>query len=163
MSACPLVGPPDVLVAGIGNELRGDDGGGRAVAHRVARGGAPATVAVRALDDPLELLWAWEGCRLAVVLDATCSGVAPGTVRVVDLGAAEVAGGPAVHSTHALGVGSVLALAGALGRAPGRVVLVAVEGAEFGPGRGLSPAVAAAVDEAAARVVEVGLGARPCA
>ena len=163
MSAGPVVQVTDVVVAGIGNELRGDDGVGRAVARRVAGGGLPANVAVRVVDDPLDLLWAWEGCRLAVVVDATCSGTTPGTVRVVDLGSTEVTGASGVHSTHALGVASVLALARALGRAPGRVVLVAVEGAEFGPGRGLSPAGAAAVDEAAARVVEVGVGARPCA
>ena len=163
MSAGPVVRRAEVVVAGIGNDLRGDDGVGPAVARRVARHGPPPRVAVCALDDPLELLWAWEGCHLAVVVDATCSGAAPGTVRVIDLGRAGVTGRSGVQSTHALGVASVLALARALGRAPRRVVLVAVEGAEFGPGRGLSPAVAAAVAEAAARVVEVGLEARPCA
>ncbi len=48
-------------------------------------------------------------------------------------------------STHALGLGEAIELARALGRLPGRLLVYGVEGADFGTGEGLSPAVTAAL------------------
>lgn len=145
--------PERVVVAGIGSELRGDDGVGVAVASAVAHL-APA-VDVGPLGEPLDLLGRWDGAELAVIVDATCSGSPAGSVRVHELGAAgaDVPPGDAPASTHGLGVPGVLRIARAVGRAPRRVVLVGVEGAAFERGEGLSPAVARAVPEAVARVV----------
>lgn len=160
--------PAPAVVVGIGSELRHDDGVGPAVARLVGVAVPGAAIKVHAAADPTELLDAWEGARLAVVVDATRSGATPGTVRVLELGdgaggadAGRVGGG--VSGTHAIGFGATLALARALGRAPARVVVVAVEGAEFGAGVGLSPAVAAAVPEAASRVLEIVEGVTACA
>jgi ribosomal protein S5 len=43
------------------------------------------------------------------------------------------------------------------------LVVVGVEGGDFGPGSGLSPAVSAAIDEAAVSVIEVVEQAFACA
>ena len=48
-------------------------------------------------------------------------------------------------STHAFGVPEAIELARSLGRLPARVTVIAIEGADFSPGDGLSPRVAAAV------------------
>ena len=66
-------------------------------------------------------------------------------------------------STHGLGIAGALRLARAVGRAPDRVLAVGIEGEDFGNGTGLSDAVARAVEEAAARVLEIVGTALPCA
>jgi hydrogenase maturation protease len=60
--------------------------------------------------------------------------------------------GLSLSSTHALGVAEAVGLARALGCLPGRLIAYAVEGENFAPGAGVSPAVAAAVEEVATRV-----------
>lgn len=153
---------PAVLVAGIGNELCGDDGVGPAVVRYLAEEPAtsPAVAVIRVVEGPLDLLELWAGAAVSVVVDATISGAAPGSVRVVDLdvelGDGDAGVGAAGHgaptSSHGFGLASALAMARALDTAPARVVLVGVEGAGFEVGTPLSPAVAAAVPVAAAQV-----------
>jgi hydrogenase maturation protease len=165
-----------VLVAGIGSEYRGDDGVGVAVVRRVeylqsgtgSQAGAAATIAP--LSDPLDLLGRWDGTDLAIVVDATRSGEPAGTVRTRRLETPDPAsiGSSSARlnsraSTHGLGLDDVLRLARSLGSAPARVVLVGVEGSDFGLGAELSPAVAAAVQEAADAVLEMIKEAHRCA
>jgi hydrogenase maturation protease len=111
------------------------------------------------MTDPLDLLGVWDGAELAVVVDAVRSGAAPGTVHVVELdygpGADTPAHREATGSTHGIGLASVLRLSRAVGHAPERVVVVGVEGEDFGRGTGLSPAVDAALAEAVRRVVDL--------
>lgn len=164
---------PTVVVAGVGHPMRRDDGVGPLVADRVVA--ASAAVRTRPpVADPLDLLGWWDGADLAVVVDAVRSGAAAGTVVAVELGDPRPDGAPAagdagagsgraVTSTHGIGLVDALRLARALGRAPARVVLVSVEGEDFGWGEGLSPAVAAAVPGATARVLALVEEVSPCA
>ncbi len=71
--------------------------------------------------------------------------------------------GPGTTSTHGIGLPGVLRLAQALDQAPARVVVVGIEGEDFGRGTGLSPAVHAAVPVAVASVVELIKEAQACA
>ncbi len=149
---------PRVVVVGMGSEYRRDDGAGPAVADRVAelRDGV---VNIGPIADPLDLLGLWDGAELAVVIDAVHSGAEPGTVRLIEVGAApkgESGGDPAgTTSTHGIGLAGVLRLARAVGSAPKRVVVVGIEGDDFGQGTGLSPAVDRALPHAARHVMEL--------
>jgi len=149
--------PPVVIVAGLGNEFRHDDGVGPVVAARCA--GTVASVReVGPLGDPLDLLGQWDGADLAVVVDAVRSGAPAGTVSVLELTGGGDGGGHRegprdATSTHGIGLARVVRLARILGQAPARVAVVGIEGLDFGRGRGLSPAVAAAVGAAVDRVV----------
>ena len=146
-----------VVVAGIGNEYRQDDGAGVAV----AKGVALAFDFVRDLGpigEPLDLLGQWEDADLAVVIDATRTGVAPGTIALVELDESSDAERSVRHdhsSTHGLGLIDVLRLSRALDAAPRRVVLVAIEGAAFGSGVGMCAEVQGAIPKATAMVVEL--------
>lgn len=155
-----------VVVAGIGNSYRRDDGAGVAVAAGVAAAD-PAVADVGPAVDPLDLLGRWDDAELAVVIDAVQAELPEGTVVVEDLadftGPADGAPAVGVTSSHGIGVTDALRLARAVGRAPGRVVLVGVVGTDFGPGAELSPAVGAAVAEAVGRVLELVEEARRCA
>jgi hydrogenase maturation protease len=145
------VSPLDVVVAGLGSAYRGDD----AVGPLVAELFASVNCGVRdvgPLEEPLDLLGRFDGADLAIVIDAVRSGAPIGTVRVVDVDLAyshdDSLAVPAVTSTHGIGLVGVLRLARAVGRAPRRLVLVAVEGEAFELGSAMSVAVSAAVPEA---------------
>jgi hydrogenase maturation protease len=127
--------PPEVLVIGYGNGLRGDDGIGPWVAGEVRARGWPG---VRALALPQltpELAELLAGVRLAVFVDAawSCPGLAVNVRRVEPA--------PANNSlTHFGGPRELLGLAERLyGRAP-EAWLVSVEGCEFGLSEQLSAA-----------------------
>jgi hydrogenase maturation protease len=140
---------PGAVLIGIGNPYRRDDGIGPALVTAIEPL-CPAEVTLAVSDgDPGQLLDAWSGAPLAVLVDAVlCDAPVPGRIHRSVLGAA-AAGTPAARtraasaSTHGLGVPDAIRLASALGRAPQRLVVFAVEAASIGFGAGLSPAVAA--------------------
>lgn len=140
-----------LVVAGIGNQYRGDDAAGIAIARLVVAR-CPGAVDIGPVGEPLDLLGRWDGADLAVIADATRSGLAPGTVRVcrIDGGAGLAAPAGATSSTHGVGVGDVLRLSVAVGCAPRRVAVVGIEGRDFALGAPMSPAVEAALGEARA-------------
>jgi len=143
-----------VVVVGVGNAYRGDDGAGLAVAERL-RERVPAGVDVVTCEqEASRVIDAIEDREAAVLVDASSSGSAPGTVHRFDASADAVPARAFRSSTHAFGVGEAVELARALGKLPPRVVVFGVEGKEFAAGEGLSPAVAAAVEPVAEAVLE---------
>ncbi|HEX6422583.1 MAG TPA: hydrogenase maturation protease [Acidimicrobiales bacterium] len=149
--------PGRIVVVGVGNPWRRDDGVGPAVAAvlRDRAGPADAADAVEVVDldgDAARILDAWDRAELAVVVDAVRTGAAPGAVHRLDADDLRAA---STASSHALGVRHAVALGRALGRLPRRLVLVGVEGTDFGHGEHLSAPVAAAVEPAARLVAEV--------
>lgn len=132
------------VVIGVGNAFRGDDAVGLEVAERL-RGRAGLDV-VACEQEPIQLLDAWAGADLALLVDAVSSGAAPGTIHRLDATAQPVPATVFRGSTHAFGVAEVVELGRALGRLPGRLLVFGVEGAEFRAGDELTPAVAAAVE-----------------
>jgi hydrogenase maturation protease len=141
------------LVIGIGNADRGDDAAGLAVARRVRAATAPRDVTVAELaGDQLGLLDAWDGVKDVYVVDAVCSGGAPGTVYRFD-GAHPLDARFRHRGTHTLSLADVIELARALGRLPARLTGYGIEGAAFELGTGLSPEVAAAVEVVTGRLL----------
>jgi hydrogenase maturation protease len=150
------VSGPRAVVIGIGNPYRRDDGIGPALVAALERFRPPGVSLTVADGEPSQLLEAWSGASLAVVVDAVlCEMPAPGRIHRTALG--PVVGDPVVGdaapgsraaaSTHGLGIPDALRLAEALDQAPGRLVVFAVEAADIGFGPGLSPAVAACLPE----------------
>ena len=141
-----------VLVACVGNVLRGDDGFGPAVAARL-EGSLPE--GVRLVETGIggiallqELLGHFDGL---VVVDAVDEGEAPGSVVVIE---PDVDGSDAhVPDVHLANPGRVLALAKALDVLPARVVIVGCQPLDCaGFGQGLSSPVRDAVELAASTV-----------
>jgi len=150
--------PPRVVVVGVGNEMRRDDGAGFAAVERAApRLPAEAEVS-RCAGDVTRLLDAWDGADFAIVVDAArWPGASPGEVTwLSDLGAdsAALATWGDALGTHGLGVAEVVRLGRALGRLPGRLDLAAIALADAAQGEGFSDEVERAVDRAAELVAE---------
>jgi hydrogenase maturation protease len=142
------------VVIGVGNEFRRDDGAGPAVVERL-RDLVPSGVELVITDgEPTRLIEAWAGAALAVVVDAVrAQPPRPGRVHrfVLDRPGARVA---LPESSHGFGLDDAIGLALALDRMPGRLIVHAIEAAELSQGTGLTPAVAAAVDRAAAAILD---------
>jgi hydrogenase maturation protease len=150
-----------VLVAGVGNLLRGDDGFGVVVVRRLLEQGAPAGVRVldigiggihlvQELLDPVDAL---------IVVDAMDLGRAPGTVLVVRPTVRDVASlplrqrGDELADMHYATPERAFMLARGLGILPAATWVVGCQPADVERlGEGLSPQVACRVDVAAAEV-----------
>lgn len=133
-----------VAVIGLGNRYRRDDGVGVAVATALHDLAWPNVVVTSDVAEPTALLEAWTGAGLAVIVDAAIAVPAnPGRIHRYQLD--EVPDQPEGLSSHKVDIGGTHALARALGRVPGAVVVFAVEAADTGAGDGLSPVVARAV------------------
>jgi hydrogenase maturation protease len=142
-----------VVVIGVGNEFRRDDGAGPAVVTSL-RGQVPPGVELVVTDgEPARLIEAWTGAALAVVVDAVLTDPSrPGRVHrfVLD----RPIGGPVrTTSSHGFGLDDAVRLALALDRMPGRLVVHAIEAADLSQGPGLTPLVAAAVGDVARAVL----------
>jgi hydrogenase maturation protease len=142
-----------VVVIGVGNTLRGDDGAGPAVADEV-RSHAGDVVEVRVCEEePTRLMDAFGDADIAFIVDAVSTGAPAGSVHRFDASSAAIPARELRSSTHALGIGETLELARALDRLPQRTVVFGVEGSDFTTHQGLSPAVADGVVRAAAAVL----------
>ena len=155
-----VTGTGTVVVIGVGNPFRRDDGIGPAVAAEIGRQLRPGVRVVVSDGEPSSLIEAWSGAGLAVIVDALHAppaagrpggpAAAPGRVHRVTPAGLETSG--RAGSSHGLGVPDAFRLGRALGRLPARAVIVAVEAADTRPGPGLSAAVAAALPDAVAAV-----------
>ena len=141
------------VVVVIGNAYRRDDGAGLAVADRLRTRMPSGVEIVSCEQEPSRLIDACEGAATALVVDAVESGAAPGTLHRFDASDRPVPERLFRSSTHAFGVGEAIELARALNRLPDRVIVYGIEGAVFEAGEGLTDAVAAAVEPAAAAVL----------
>jgi hydrogenase maturation protease len=145
----PQADPP-VLVIGVGNPDRGDDGAGIAVVRLLGGRVGPDVRLIEMPSNVSRLVDCWRPSDVVVLVDATASDAAPGTVRRFDATStplpARVFGG---RSTHGFGVAEAVELARALGRLPRQLVVYGIEGARFGAETGLSAPVEAAAREVA--------------
>lgn len=138
-----------VLVAGIGNVFFGDDGFGPAVASRLAQVAQPDGVdvrdyGIRGIHLAYDLL---DRAHQALVLvDAVPLDDAPGSLAVIEVDDPDAFGEQL--DAHSMNPATVLSALSTLGATPGRVMVVGCQPEQLDQGMCLSPAVAAAVDDA---------------
>lgn len=143
-----------VLVAGIGNIFAGDDGFGPEVANRLSERELPegirsADFGIAGLHLAFEVMEGWDAL---VLVDAVPMGDRPGTLAVIE----PDPGAPAdALDAHRMSPDVVLAALSMLGAAVRRIRIVGCQPATLEEGIGLSPAVAAAVGDAADLALEV--------
>jgi hydrogenase maturation protease len=150
-----------ILVVAVGNPDRADDGVGALVGARLAGLLPPGVALVVRTSDILGLIEDWAGCHALVCVDAAAPRGTPGRVHRIDLATTELPPGESFGSSHAFGLTEAIAIARELHVLPETVVIYAVEGKSFDGGASMTPAVAAAADDVAKRIVnEVGRLAR---
>ena len=140
------------LVIGLGNDFRRDDGAGRVAARRVRELAGGAVRIIEESGEGAALMDAWRGAELVILIDAVHSGAAPGTIHRLDARAQPIPSNFFHYSTHAFSVAEAVELARALDQLPPRLIVHGIEGKDFTSGEGLSPEVAAAVEQVAQTV-----------
>jgi hydrogenase maturation protease len=143
-----------VVVFGLGNADRGDDGVGPEVAGRLAGQDLPG-VRVVSPAEPVDLLDDGATADAVVVVDSVRSGRQPGSLMVRDANREPLSEWTGSGGTHALGLDAAVELLRALDRMPRQLVLVGVEAATFQAGAPLSPPVRDAVPAAVGLVLAV--------
>jgi hydrogenase maturation protease len=143
-----------VLIAGVGNRERGDDGAGAAVVDRLDGRVGTGVRLLRQLSVPLRLLDRWISSDEVIVIDATLSGAEPGTVSRFDALDGPLPAESFGLSTHGFGLGQTIELARATGQLPARLQVYGIEARQADPGSGISPEVAAAVEQVAASILD---------
>lgn len=143
-----------VLVACVGNVLRGDDGFGPAVAKRLeGRLPAGAELVETGIGGVALLQELLAGCSGLVLIDAVERGAEPGTVFV--LAPEIVSEGAHVPDVHLANPDRVLSMAKSMGALPERLLIVGCQVSEVDDfGGPLSAAVESALEVAVQRVQE---------
>lgn len=139
-----LAGEGDLVLIGVGNPLRGDDGVGVEIAKILKQSLRNERVKVVIVEDRVDLIprmLRGANPRAVLIFDAADFGGRPGDVRIMS---SDEASGKAI-STHEMPLDLMLRLAEK--GAPAYVLGIQVETLEFGTG--ISPAVKVAVDEVA--------------
>lgn len=142
-----------VLVAGVGNVLRGDDGFGPAVTERLGHLPARAKVIETGIGGVALLQELMDGYDGLVVIDAVERGARPGTVFLIT---PEVRDAVHVPDVHLANPDRVLSMAKTMGVLPPRVMIVGCQPTETDElTQELSPAVQRALAIAVEKVEEV--------
>ena len=141
-----------VLVAGVGNVLRGDDGFGPAVTELLGHLPEGVDVIETGIGGIALLQELMAGCDGLVLIDALDRGDEPGTVTVIEPEIPEAVHVPDVHLADP---NRVLSMAKTMGVLPDRVVIVGCQPVGMDDlGAGLSPQVQSALPAAVARIEE---------
>ncbi|ETX05225.1 MAG: hypothetical protein ETSY2_24230 [Candidatus Entotheonella gemina] len=110
-------------VIGIGNDARGDDAVGLEVARRLQHD-LPEGVTIREIcGEGLSLLDRWQDTDAVIVIDASYSGAAPGSIHRLEPLTQPIPKELYLCSTHAFGVGEAIELARTLDQLPSHLVV----------------------------------------
>jgi len=139
--------PPEgsLLIIGVGNDFRRDDGVGLAVARRLKELLAGRVRVQAGVKDAAELIELWNGCSYVILIDAASCDLPPGSIFKFD-GLSDQSAFPKLvtFSSPALGVAEAVGLSKQLHRLPAQLEIYAVCGASFEMGTGLTEKVRAA-------------------
>ena len=147
-----------IIILGIGQTLRSDDGAGITAIHHwkeaYLKTANHPSITVEEIELPgLELIDLIKGFEVAILVDAVQSSAPPGNILIINeedlLGFSDE-----YQSAHGWGVAETLQLARQLDiDLPKHLIFVGIEGENFSPGLSLSPSVIASLDEVA-QVIE---------
>lgn len=138
---------PQIVVIGVGSEIRRDDGVGVIVARRLSELDlGPGVEVIEGHTGGINLLFEMEGADHCIIIDAVEMGREPGTIEVFDADEADILMTERVASLHHVSLADVIQLARATGVTT-RVTVVGIQPADITPGEGLTDTVAARLDE----------------
>jgi hydrogenase maturation protease len=139
-----------VLVVGIGNEYRSDDGIGLVIARKIREIHLSSVIVIEESGEGTKLMEAWQGYKRVVLVDAILSGAKSGTIFKIDASKKKVPSRFFHYSTHAFSIAEAIELARVMKTLPPRFLIYGIEGANFNAGTNISQVV----QESAKHVVE---------
>jgi hydrogenase maturation protease len=142
---------PSIVVIGIGNEYRSDDGLGIVVARRLRERFLTKITVLEESGEGAALIDSWKGATWVMLVDAVHSGAPPGTIHCFDARAAQIPTGFFHYSTHAFSLAEAIELGRSLNQLPPHLMVYGIEGENFAAGVGLSHPVEQAVEQVVER------------
>jgi len=138
-----------ILVIGVGNEIRGDDAIGLYVCRILKGKLLHQCNIVEDSGDGAHLMELWKNSQTTIVVDAVRSGAKQGQVYKYDAHQRPLPTTLFQNSTHAFGVPQAIELARALNQLPQKLTVYGIEGTCFDIGAAISPPVERAGREVA--------------
>ncbi len=135
-----------IVIIGIGNEFRGDDGAGLVAAESLkAENLAGVEIKCQSGEGAI-LLESWQGYSTAIVIDAARGGAVPGTIHRFEINEQPLPRNMFNScSSHAFSLVESIEMGKMLNRLPAKLIVYGIEGKSFGMGIGLSPEIQAAI------------------
>jgi len=145
--------PRPIVIIGVGNDYRTDDGAGLHAARSLKELQWPEVRIIDGIADGTDLINAWQGADAVFVIDSVVSGAVPGTIHrfdgLVDNIREDIFPG---YSTHAFSIPKTINLARAIDQLPKTLIIYGIEADSVSSGSGLSPLVSFGVDEVVRRI-----------
>ena len=142
-----------IMVIGVGNPYRGDDGVGPFIAGKLKKENLPGTLVKTHSGEGTSLMESWKGASKVILIDAMRSGALPGKVRRFDALSESIPSDFFHYSTHAFSIAEAVELARVMDRLPPHLIIYGIEGKNFEKEIGLSPEVDQASREVEKRVI----------
>ena len=142
-----------MLIIGVGNLFRRDDGAGPACASMVKLKAPPGVKVLIRSGEAADLLECWGPEDEVVIIDAMKAGLVPGSFKRIDALVAKFPVEDFKFSSHSFGVAEAVELGKVLSRLPKSLVVYGIEAGETGDGEGLTPEVEKGVAEVAKRIL----------
>jgi len=145
----------DVVVVGIGNEFRKDDGVGLYVSRLIQERADREIKVVDGVPDGYALIETWGDSNRVIIIDCVTSGAKAGTIYRFDALNEKIPGDLFDgFSTHSISVVDAIELAGTLGRLPKSLLIYGIEGRNFSLGTELSPEIKQAADQLVVQILK---------
>lgn len=145
-----------ITIIGIGNPYRRDDGVGIRLARRVAAEVSGVDVVTQP-DDMTDFLDTWQGRKRVLAIDAIAAhpdAPRPGKLHRFFPLKDPLPPQPFGASSHSFGLREALELGKVLDNLPSELILLGVEGKDFGYGEALSPEVESSLEDATQRILK---------
>lgn len=137
-----------MIVAGIGNPYRGDDGAGWAVIQELEKTADPKFLR-KCRADAGELMEIFKSCPAVTIVDACLADAPSGSWRRIDAIEEAIPPERSQTSTHGFSLIQIIDLAKTIRQLPDQLIIYAIAGKEFRMQNRLSAAVSQAVMEVA--------------
>ena len=138
---------PKILIIGIGNEFRNDDGIGLYIVRRLRKLNFQNVTILEKSGEGTELMEAWQNNSRVFLFDAVRSGAKPGAIFRLTAHEEKIPQKFFNYSTHDFSLAEAVELARVLNQLPPFIVIYGVEGKDFSEGRELSDEVKQAADK----------------
>ncbi len=142
-----------MLLIGIGNEYRSDDGLGPFIAKKVLEKKLPNVVVKTGSGEGAALMESWKGYEDVIIVDAVLSGAKPGTVFRLNASEEPVPVNIFHNSTHIFSVAEAIELARSMKKMPSSIMILGIEGESFKYGSAISPSVKNSVKQVYEEIV----------
>lgn len=137
----------DIIVVGIGNPYRGDDGAGWAVIDRLKEVMGSAIEFVKQRGDIAELIDIFAHYHTVYLVDAYQSHALMDLWKRIDIHQEPIPDEHPQTSTHGFSIAQAISLAKNLDQLPNKLILYAIKGDNYTISDHLSPVVAKSIDE----------------